>query len=83
MAAGSGSGGGTLIDVQAWATGSWAGGSHGTSVTHPLLADTAQEMFQYTVPVGSFPTYIVIDRDMVIQQDNMWPWNQSSILNLR
>ena len=48
-------------------------------VIHPVLADSSQETSGY-VTTG-FPTYVLIDRDLVIQNADMWPWNDSEVLS--
>lgn len=47
-------------------------------LTHPVLVDNG-DVYRYAT---QFPTYVVIDRDMTIQEDNMWPWRDSTITNL-
>ena len=50
------------------------------SIVHPVLADTDREVSGF-VTTG-FPTYVVIDRELVIQNADMWPWNDSEVLSL-
>jgi len=52
----------------------------GLGLTHPVLVDAAQSEADY-VQAG-FPTYVVIDREMVIQDHDMWPWNDSFVTGL-
>lgn len=56
----------------------WAGayGLH-----HPVLADTPQANSPYVVT--GFPTYIVIDREMNIVNDDLWPFDINYVLDLR
>ena len=46
-------------------------------LTHPLVADTTGD--QETYIVTGFPTYIVIDRDMTIVSEDLWPFTTSGI----
>jgi len=59
-------------DVEAW------GNAYG--LTHPILSDSAQENLPYIVT--GFPTYIVIDQEMNIVNDDLWPFDQDYVLNL-
>ena len=47
-------------------------------ITHPVLQDVTGSQTPY-VAIG-YPTYVVIDRNMVIQNADMWPWSDSYIL---
>lgn len=47
-------------------------------ITHPVLRDTTGSQTPYVV-LG-YPTYVVIDRNMVIQNADMWPWSDSYVL---
>ena len=48
-------------------------------LTHPVLADPQLETGPY-VTTG-YPTYVVIGRDMVILQDDLWPFDPQYIVN--
>ena len=50
------------------------------SIVHPVLADTGQDVSGF-VTTG-FPTYVVIDKELVIRNADMWPWNDSEVLSL-
>ena len=63
---------GTQQEIEAWT------GDH--SLTHPVINDPQQTQGSYVVT--GFPTYVVIDRNMTIQNADMWPWNDSFILQL-
>ncbi len=45
---------------------------------HPVLADTSQSQSRYVI---GYPTYIVIDREMVIVNDDMYPFDENYIRN--
>ena len=47
---------------------------------HPVLADTPQ--FNSPYVVTGFPTYIVIDREMNIVNDDLWPFDTDYVLDL-
>ena len=64
------SGSPTAADISDWV------GSFG--ITHPVLRDVTGSLTPYAV-IG-FPTYVVIDRSMVIQNADMWPWSDSYVL---
>ena len=49
-------------------------------ITHPVLGDTARSQNEYVVT--GYPTYVVIDREMVIQEDDLWPFNENYITSL-
>ena len=49
-------------------------------ITHPVLNDLSGSQKPYVV-LG-YPTFVVIDRNMVIQNADMWPWSDSYILGL-
>jgi hypothetical protein len=42
-------------------------------LTHPLLIDPGQTQIPYVVT--GYPTFVVIDRGMVIQNPDLWPWD--------
>ena len=50
------------------------------SLTHPVLADTPQINLPYIVT--GYPTYIVIDREMNIVNDDLWPFDVNYVLDL-
>jgi len=50
-------------------------------LTHPVLADDGSGGVIQYVTTG-FPTYVVIDREMVIQNNDMWPWSDSFVESL-
>jgi hypothetical protein len=58
-------------DCQDWRT------SYG--LTHPVLADPSQSQMNY---ISAYPTFVLIDRNMVIQDPDMWPWSDSAIASL-
>ena len=47
------------------------------SVVHPVLADPSGETIPYVL-LG-YPTYVVIDRNMVIVEEDMWPYSTGTI----
>ena len=47
---------------------------------HPVLADEDASQGPYVVT--GFPTYVVIDREMNIVNEDMWPWNDSTVTSL-
>ena len=49
-------------------------------LTHPVLADNDQFNMDYIVT--GFPTYVVIDRDMTIVTDDLWPFDPDFVLDL-
>ena len=62
----------TADELEAWTS------DHG--ITHPMLLDVDATQIPYVL-LG-FPTYVVIDGDMVIQNADMWPWDDAYILGL-
>lgn len=62
----------TSSEVQSWVE------QHG--LTHPVLLDEMQTQMPYIVT--GYPTYVVIDRAMVIQNADMWPWDDDFVLSL-
>jgi hypothetical protein len=48
------------------------------SIIHPVLVDANQVTGAY-VPSGSYPTYVVIGRDMKIKVANLWPFDPTAI----
>jgi hypothetical protein len=57
-------------DVQSWA--------ETFNLTHPVLADTYASQYNYTG--GSFPTVLVLDRDMTIVNSD-WDHEDLAYLN--
>jgi len=55
---------------------SWAEQS---GLTHPVLVDDGSVMGYVTT---GFPTYVVIDREMTIQSNDMWPWDDAYVQSL-
>jgi hypothetical protein len=49
-------------------------------VSHPVLADPGQINAPF-VQMG-YPTFVVADRGMVIQNADMWPWSESYLTSL-
>jgi len=62
------------LDVSA--VSSWA---NGLGLTHPVLVDDGSVIRYVT---SGFPTYVVIDREMRIVNEDMWPWNDSTVNGL-
>jgi hypothetical protein len=62
----------TQSEIEIWT------GDH--SLTHPVLNDASMSQSPY-VTTG-FPTYVVIDRTMTIQNADMWPWDSNYVLQL-
>jgi hypothetical protein len=62
----------TAEDAMRWAT------TH--SLTHPVVADPTESQTAYVVT--GFPTYVVIDRDMTIHNDDLWPFDIDAVLQL-
>jgi peroxiredoxin len=60
-------------DAQRWAS------THG--LTHPVLADGGGAGLPCIVT--GYPTYVVIDRDMRIVNDDLWPFDIDYVLGLR
>ena len=50
------------------------------SLTHPVLADP--EMTQGEFVVTGYPTYVVIDQEMNIVNDDLWPFDLEYVLDL-
>ena len=61
---------GTQQEIEAW--------TEDHDLTHPVVNDPQQTQGPYVVT--GFPTYVVIDRNMTIQGDDMWPWTDSFVL---
>ena len=59
-------------DVATWA--------EAFGLEHPVLADTPE--FNSPYVVTGFPTYIVIDREMNIVNDDLWPFDIDYVLDL-
>jgi len=62
----------TVADAQAWAD--------AYDLTHPVLPDPTGSQEDYVTE--GFPTYVVIDRHMVIVEDNLWPFDDSVVVDL-
>jgi thiol-disulfide isomerase/thioredoxin len=56
-------------DIQDWAD------SYG--LTHPVLADEGYSQGSYVV--AGYPTLVVIDRDMTIAHEDLWPFSATAI----
>jgi peroxiredoxin len=50
------------------------------SLTHPVVADPDKSQGAYIVT--GYPTYVVIDRDMSIITDDLWPFDSEWVLAL-
>lgn len=46
---------------------------------HPVLADTSRSQSRYA---SSYPTYVVIDREMVIRNNDMYPFDERYAMEL-
>ncbi len=53
-----------------------AGWAEAYGIEHPVLADGTGETLGYVL---GYPTFVVIDREMVIQNANMWPWSDNEV----
>jgi len=62
----------TLSDINDWA------GAYG--LEHPVTADSNASQGSYIVT--GYPTYVVIDREMNIVNDDLWPFDQEYVLGL-
>jgi hypothetical protein len=49
-------------------------------VTHPVIADDTREQMNYVLT--GYPTYVIIDREMTIQEDDLWPFSESYVVSL-
>lgn len=59
-------------DLESW------NNQHG--IEHPMLADGAMTQGPYCV-LG-YPTYVVIDQEMVIQNADLWPFDPNYVIGL-
>lgn len=62
----------TQADLESW--------NSQYGVEHPMLADPAGTQMGYYA--AGFPTYAIIDRDMVIQNADLWPFDTSYVIGL-
>ncbi|MCP4808571.1 MAG: hypothetical protein GY913_35405 [Proteobacteria bacterium] len=46
-------------------------------LTHAVVADEEQQGYDFIV--SGFPTFVVIDREMVIIEDDLWPFDPSFV----
>jgi thiol-disulfide isomerase/thioredoxin len=67
-----GGGNPTEADLNDWAS------SYG--LNHPLLADTTKSQGKFVVT--GYPTYVVIDQEMNIVNDDLWPFDGDYVLDL-
>jgi peroxiredoxin len=51
------------------------------SLEHPVLADPEKTRGGYIVT--GYPTYVVLDREMNIVTDDLWPFDMDFVLGLR
>jgi hypothetical protein len=49
------------------------------NLVHPVVADGSRALYNY---VNGFPTYIVIDREMVVDDADMYPFNEWQVESL-
>ena len=49
-------------------------------IEHPILADDSGVTSSYVT--AGFPTFVIIDQNMVIQNADLWPYDESFITNL-
>ena len=69
----SGNGGAPVAsEVSSWVS------SYG--ISHPVLLDSSQSQTSYVVT--GYPTFVIVDRTMTIQNDDLWPWSDSFVTNL-
>ncbi len=50
------------------------------AITHPMLADPEGTQMGYYV--SGFPTYIIIDRDMVVANADLWPFDPQFVIDM-
>jgi len=50
------------------------------SLTHPVLADPTMTQNQFVVT--GYPTYVVIDQEMNIENDDLWPFDGDYVMDL-
>ena len=50
------------------------------NLQHPVLADVDGEIDDYAVAGGGYPTYVIIDREMVIVNSNLWPFDAQAVV---
>jgi thiol-disulfide isomerase/thioredoxin len=62
----------TNTDLEAWAT--------DFDLTHPVLADGQKTQGPFAV--SGYPTYVVIDQEMNIVNDDLWPFDKAAVLAL-
>jgi len=62
----------TSADVESW--------NDQYGIQHPMLADVAGTQMGYYV--SGFPTYVVIDREMVVQNADLWPFDANYVINM-
>ena len=56
---------------------SWA---DSLGITHPVVNDETGNQGNYVVT--GYPTFVVIDQTMTIQNDDLWPWDPSAVTSL-
>ncbi len=62
----------TQADLESW--------NSQYGIEHPMLADPEGTQMGYYV--SGFPTYAIIDRDMVIQNADLWPFDANYVIGL-
>ena len=50
------------------------------SANYPVLADNSGELSSFVV--SGYPTFVIIDKDMVIKNTDLWPYDESFIKGL-
>ena len=66
-----GNGSPTQSQVSSWA--------NRYNLDHPVLADQSRDLYNYA---RSYPTYVLIDRDMTVKNADMYPLSEFSINQL-
>jgi len=56
---------------------SWA---DSLGVTHPVVSDETNTQINYVV--SGFPTFVIIDQTMTIQNADLWPWDPNAVTSL-
>jgi cytochrome c-type biogenesis protein len=62
----------TSSDLEEWFT--------DFGLTHPVVADTSKSQGAFIV--SGYPTYVVIDQEMNIVDDDLWPFDPDAVLAL-
>ncbi len=66
-----GNGAPTQSEVQSWA--------NRYNLDHPVLADQSRDLYNFA---RSYPTYMLIDRDMTVSDSDMYPVSEFQINQL-